>query len=118
MCVCSCVAPTNTVPAVHTVLGQTLDGRDMDMLTLGTGDRKIWLIGRQHPGETMASHFFEGFLDRLMDATDSAAAKLLRDATVFCVPVRMPCSSLTSNNLINTETVCDCHNGCRCAACF
>lgn len=40
----------------------------------------------------MASYFFEGFLDRLMDPTDSASAKLLRDATVFCVPVRIPLS--------------------------
>jgi murein tripeptide amidase MpaA len=84
-----CIAPTNGVPAIHTVLGQTLDGRDMDMLTLGKGERKLWLIGRQHPGETMASYFFEGFLERLMDPTDSASAKLLRDSTIFCVPVRM-----------------------------
>lgn len=40
----------------------------------------------------MASYFFEGFLERLMDPTDSASAKLLRDATIYCVPVRMPYS--------------------------
>ena len=28
------VAPTNPVPATHTVLGQTLDGRDMDLITV------------------------------------------------------------------------------------
>jgi hypothetical protein len=30
----------------------------MDLITIGTGPRKLWLIGRQHPGETMASYFF------------------------------------------------------------
>ena len=71
------------------MLGQTVDGRDMDMVTLGTGELKLWFIGRQHPGETMAAYFLEGLLGRLMDPTDSASAKLLRDATIFCVPVRI-----------------------------
>ena len=39
------------------VLGATLDGQDMDLLTIGEageGKRTIWAIARQHPGETMA----------------------------------------------------------------
>ena len=34
----------------------------------------------------MASYFFEGFLERLLDVTDSASMKLLEDATIYCVP--------------------------------
>ncbi len=52
------------------VLGQTLDGRDMSLLVVGepSADKKnIWLTARQHPGETMAEWFMEGFIDRLLD---------------------------------------------------
>jgi murein tripeptide amidase MpaA len=53
-------------------LGQTLDGRDMTLLritdalssTPAEQKKKIWLIARQHPGETMAEWFVEGFLER------------------------------------------------------
>eukprot|EP01047_Picozoa_sp_COSAG01_P037205 COSAG01_NODE_2943_length_6815_cov_56.357802_2_plen_427_part_00 len=84
-------APTaTTVQATHTVMGQTLDGRDMDLLTLGSGPLKLWIIGRQHPGETMASWFMEGLLHRITDPTDSASLQLLRDATLYVVPNMNP----------------------------
>jgi len=40
----------------HTVLGQTLDGRNMDLLQVGQDTEgqprksRIWVIARQHPG--------------------------------------------------------------------
>lgn len=37
-----------------TSLGQSLDGRDIECITLGKGDTVCWFIHRQHPGETMA----------------------------------------------------------------
>jgi murein tripeptide amidase MpaA len=52
------------------VLGQTLDGRDMSVLKVGeegAGKKVIWLTARQHPGESMAEWFMEGFIDRLLD---------------------------------------------------
>lgn len=52
------------------MLGETLDGHDLDMLVLGEDSpekKKIWVIARQHPGETMAEWFVEGLLDRLTD---------------------------------------------------
>ena len=52
------------------VLGQTLDGRDLDLITVGTpapGKRVLWVTARQHPGETMAEWWMEGFLQRLLD---------------------------------------------------
>lgn len=33
-------------------LGNTLDGRPLDIITLGSGPKKVWAIGRQHPGES------------------------------------------------------------------
>lgn len=72
------------------VLGHTLDGRPLDMLTLGTGPRVAWMIGRQHPGETMASYFIDGFMERLLDAEDRVARELLQLLTFHVVPNMNP----------------------------
>lgn len=37
--------------------GETLDGHDLDLLRVGRegeGKRHIWVVARQHPGESMA----------------------------------------------------------------
>ena len=49
--------------AKHEVLGQTLDGRSIDLLRIGNpeSNRKCWLIARQHPGESMAEWWMKGF---------------------------------------------------------
>jgi murein tripeptide amidase MpaA len=39
--------------------------------------KEIWLIARQHPGESMAEWFVEGFLERLLDDADPLARVLL-----------------------------------------
>ena len=50
-------------------LGETCDGRTLDVVTTGEGPLSCWFLGRQHPGETQASWWMEGFLDRLTDPT-------------------------------------------------
>lgn len=47
-------------------LGQTIQGRDIDCIQIGTGSLIAWIIHRQHPGETMAEHYAEGLLYRLL----------------------------------------------------
>lgn len=74
----------------HDVLGVTLDGRDMDRLQVGTGPTVLWVIGRQHPGETMASWWMEGFLRRLTDAADPIARALRERARLHIVPHMNP----------------------------
>lgn len=77
----------------HDVLGQTLDGRDMDRLIVGTpgaGKRTLWVIGRQHPGESMASWWMQGFLRRLLDPDDALARQLLDKAVLHVVPHMNP----------------------------
>ncbi len=69
------------------VLGQSVDGRDVSRVSLGSGPRPVWLIGRQHSGETMASWWMEGALARLLDPTDPVAARLLLAATFHVVPL-------------------------------
>ncbi len=48
-------------------LGASIQGRDIDALVVGHGARPVWIIARQHPGETMAEWFVDGLLQRLLD---------------------------------------------------
>ncbi|MEL6324504.1 MAG: M14-type cytosolic carboxypeptidase, partial [Pseudomonadota bacterium] len=63
--------------AKHICLGTTLDGRPIDCLAIIDEERAgrpvLWVIGRQHPGETMAEWWMEGFLARLLDGADPVA---------------------------------------------
>ncbi|MCM2678532.1 M14 family metallopeptidase [Echinimonas agarilytica] len=75
------------------VIGQTLDGRDMDLLTIGDeaeGKLKCWVIGRQHPGETMAEWWMEGFLGRMLDESDPVRRELLETTTFYVIPNMNP----------------------------
>ncbi|WP_237068299.1 M14 family metallopeptidase [Microbulbifer guangxiensis] len=78
-------------------LGQTLDGRDMTLLTIGdasSAKHRVWMIARQHPGETMAEWFVEGFLDALLDDANPAARTLLQDTVFHVVPNMNPDGSV------------------------
>ena len=37
-----------------TSLGQSLEGRELECITVGTGSTNCWMIHRQHPGESIA----------------------------------------------------------------
>jgi len=71
-------------------LGHTVDGRDLHRLTVGEGPLQFWVIGRQHPGESMASWWMEGFLARLLDPTDAISRQLREHATLHVVPHMNP----------------------------
>lgn len=71
-------------------LGRSLDGRLIDRLEIGDGPAAVWVVGRQHPGESMASWWMEGFLSRLCDPDDVDAAELRSRATVHVVPMINP----------------------------
>lgn len=64
--------------AEQSVLGSTLEGRPLDMLTVGTGPVNVWLIARQHPGEPMAEWLAEGFLDKVLGSTEAQEAATFR----------------------------------------
>ncbi len=81
-------------------LGSTLDGRDLSLLTIGhevSSDLKVWIIARQHPGETMTEWFIEGLLGRLLDTHDSLARALMDKATFYIVPNMNPDGSVRGN---------------------
>lgn len=72
------------------VLGQTIDGRDMDCLSIGEGDKTVWVIARQHPGESMAEWWMEGFLARLTDPEDAVAQAMRKKVRFRIVPNMNP----------------------------
>jgi murein tripeptide amidase MpaA len=85
------VARVGSAPGVSVeVIGKTLDGQDMDMVTMGTGPLNLWFIARQHPGETMAEWWMEGALERLVDPADPVARELRKRATLRIVPNMNP----------------------------
>jgi murein tripeptide amidase MpaA len=81
-------------------LGNTVEGRDINLVTVGapgTGKRSLWVIARQHPGETMAEWFVEGLLDRLLDRSDAVAQALLARAVIRIVPNMNPDGGVRGN---------------------
>ena len=78
-------------------LGSTVQGRDLDALVVGEGGQPVWIIGRQHPGETMAEWFIEGLLARLLDEADPVGRALRRQATFHVVPNMNPDGSVLGN---------------------
>jgi len=85
------VAEAAQAPGVDVeVLGRTLDGQDMDLVTLGDGELAVWLYARQHPGETMAEWWMEGAIERLIDPADPVARRLRSKARFHIVPNMNP----------------------------
>lgn len=73
--------------------GKSVEGRDIQLLRKGTGaegQRKIWIIAQQHPGEHMAEWFMEGVIERLERQDDPVLNKLLASADLYLVPNMNP----------------------------
>ncbi|EAS66219.1 M14-type cytosolic carboxypeptidase [Photobacterium angustum] len=87
-------------------LGHTLDNRDMSLLVIGDestaeNKKKVWVIARQHPGETMAEWFAEGLVQRLLDETDTVGRALLEKAIFYIVPNMNPDGSARGHLRLN-----------------
>lgn len=81
-------------------LGSTVDGRDIDLVTVGReapGRVPVWIIARQHPGETMAEWFVEGLLERVLDNADPVARKVREHAVLHIVPNMNPDGAVRGN---------------------
>ena len=85
------VASIAGLPGVgYRSLGHSLDGQDIDCLTVGEGPLSVWLYARQHPGESMAEWWMEGALEKLTDEDDPVARVLRRECTFHVVPNMNP----------------------------
>jgi murein tripeptide amidase MpaA len=74
---------------ILTSVGQTAEGRDIDMLIVGEPapeKMKCWIIARQHPGEPMAEWFAQGVIGKLLDSDDAVSEKLLSKAVFYIIP--------------------------------
>ena len=74
-------------------LGLTLDGQTMDCLRFGEieqGRKALWMVARQHPGETMAEWWMEGMVNRLVDHSDPVVNAILDKAVIYLVPNMNP----------------------------
>lgn len=86
------------------VIGETVEERDIEMLVIGTpglGKKKVWVIARQHPGETMAEWFLMGLLEKLLNPFDATARKLLEQACFYVIPNMNIDGSIAGNLRVN-----------------
>jgi murein tripeptide amidase MpaA len=76
------------------VLGQSLDGQDLDKLTFSSGSegnkKQCWMIARQHPGETMAEWWMEGCINKLLDESSELTRELLANCDIHLIPNMNP----------------------------
>lgn len=90
-------------------IGKTYEGRDLDMLMIGDDEdetkKRVWVIARQHPGESMSEWFMEGFLTRLLDDYDPLSRKLLEKAVFYVVPNVNPDGAIHGNLRANAAGV-------------
>lgn len=68
-------------------LGRSVEGRPIHAVSIGQGPRQVWVVGRQHSGETMASWWMEGALDRLLDTSDPVGRALRQVAVIHLAPL-------------------------------
>ncbi|TCS33252.1 murein tripeptide amidase MpaA [Paucimonas lemoignei] len=80
-------------------LGSTIDGRDFNLAVIGNPASacKVWIISRQHPGESMAEWFVEGLVQALLDHANPFARRLLQQAVFYIVPNMNPDGSVRGN---------------------
>lgn len=87
-------------------IGKTIEGKDIDMLIVGEPDeekKKIWIIARQHPGESMAEWFMQGLIGKLLDEDDPVSRTLLNKAVFYIVPNMNIDGSIAGNLRVNTK---------------
>ena len=86
-------------------LGRSIEGRTIDCLEMGEGDKQIWLYARQHPGETMAEWWMEGALGCLTDPADPVGRVLRAKARIHVVPNANPDGSVRGHLRTNAVGV-------------
>jgi murein tripeptide amidase MpaA len=100
------IAAMQSQPGVGArMIGKTLQGRAMDLIEVGQGPLSFWFIARQHPGETQASWWMEGFLHRLCDPDDALARKLRGLGTFRVVPHMNPDGGVLGNLRTNAAGI-------------
>ena len=69
----------------------------------GPDKKVVWIIARQHPGESMAEWFMEGFLNELTDPHNAFAVRALKHAVFYTVPNINPDGSIRGHLRTNAK---------------
>ena len=79
------------------IIGHSVEGRDITLIKMGTGDKKLLLVGSHHAREYISSSFLMNMIDKYMYAAACGAsfgeydvAGLLTQVTVYIVPMLNP----------------------------
>ena len=86
----------------HEVLGKTIENRDIELISFANGSeseprKACWITARQHPGETMAEWWMEGFIEQLVDGPNTFVNKLLEECVIYLIPNMNPDGSYRGN---------------------
>ena len=97
------IREASTIPnSTVRVLGKTKEDRDITLLTIGEPgpDKKnIYVLARQHPGETMAEWFAEGLIMSL----EEQPSEFFDHAVLYIVPNMNPDGSYHGNLRTNAQ---------------
>ncbi len=75
----------------HKIIGYSSQKRPINMLVLGYGLKNLWIIARQHPGESMSSWIIEGFLNAYFSPKHKDDRQLLRSVyKIHIIPIANP----------------------------
>ncbi len=89
-------------------IGETTQGRPIDFLRIGddgSNKKNLWVIARQHPGETMAEWFMLGLINRILDEEDASSVSLLEKANIYLVPNMNIDGSILGNLRVNAKGI-------------
>ena len=89
----------------YSCLGTSIEGRPIDCLAMGEGKLQVWLIARQHPGESMAEWWMEGALECLTDPADPVGRVLRAKCRLHIVPNCNPDGSCRGHLRTNAKGV-------------
>lgn len=94
-----CVSPFVS----YECLGTSNQGRSIDYLCITDGKGpglpkvQLWVIARQHPGESMTEWFMQGFIERLLEGNDATSQSLKALADIHVVPNMNPDGTYLGN---------------------
>merc|ERR1719300_241530 len=80
---------TNSPYCEYECVGQTVNGRSIDCLKIGTGPNICWLHARTHPGETQAEWWMAGLIPELL-SDSPVSVELRKKATIYIIPSMNP----------------------------
>tara|TARA_B110001450_G_scaffold255568_1_gene283470 strand:- start:1217 stop:2347 length:1131 start_codon:yes stop_codon:yes gene_type:complete len=96
---------TQSALCTKEIFCKTPEGKPVELLTIGQpseSKKKVWFIARQHPGESMAEWFIQGFLDDLLNETNESSKSLLEKCCFYVIPNMNIDGSIAGNLRVNS----------------